>query len=78
MAGITRKIDELGRIVLPIEMRNTLDIKEKDAIDISIEGESIILTKVQSACVFCKNKENVKEYRGKHICGECLGALTGM
>lgn len=50
--GIVRKVDELGRIVLPIEMRRTLDIAEKDTLEIYVEGDSIILRKFQAACVF--------------------------
>lgn len=49
--GIVRKVDELGRIVLPIEMRRTLDIAEKDTLEIYVEGDSIILRKFQAACV---------------------------
>ena len=56
--GIVRKVDELGRIVLPIEMRRTLDIEEKDALEIYVEGESVILRKYQASCVFC---DSVKE-----------------
>ena len=52
--GIVRKVDELGRIVLPIEMRRTLDIAEKDALEIYVEGDSIILRKYQPACIFCQ------------------------
>lgn len=51
--GIVRKVDELGRIVLPIELRRTLDIAEKDAIEIYVEGTSIILKKYQPSCIFC-------------------------
>jgi len=51
--GIVRKVDELGRIVLPVEMRRTLDIAEKDALEIYVEGDTIILRKYQAACVFC-------------------------
>ena len=51
--GIVRKVDELGRIVLPIELRRTLDIAEKDAIEIYVDGESIILKKYEPTCIFC-------------------------
>ena len=54
--GIVRKVDELGRIVLPIEMRRTLDIAERDPLEIYVEGDGIVLKKVQSACVFCGKK----------------------
>ena len=73
--GIVRKVDELGRIVLPIEMRRTLDIAEKDALEIYVDGESIILRKYQPACVFCENAKNVIAFEGKNICPDCLARL---
>lgn len=66
--GIVRKVDELGRIVLPIEMRRTLDIAEKDALEIYVEGENIILRKYQASCIFCDNVKGVIQYRGKNVC----------
>lgn len=53
--GIVRKIDELGRIVLPIEIRNTLDIKPKDSIEIFVDDDKIVLKKYQPSCIFCGN-----------------------
>ena len=73
--GIVRKVDELGRIVLPIEMRRTLDIAEKDALEIYVDGEGIILKKYQPACVFCDNPRGVINFRGKNICSDCIQAL---
>ena len=73
--GIVRKVDELGRIVLPSEMRRTLDIAEKDALEIYVDGESIILSKYQPACVFCENAKNVIAFKGKNICPDCLARL---
>ena len=73
--GIVRKVDELGRIVLPIEMRRTLDIAEKDALEIYVEGDNIILRKYQPACIFCDNVKNVISFEGKNICPDCLDKL---
>lgn len=73
--GIVRKIDELGRIVLPIELRRTLDISEKDAVEIYVEQDTIILKKYKSSCVFCNNAENVVDFKGKNICADCLAQL---
>ena len=73
--GIVRKVDELGRIVLPIEMRRTLDIAERDLLEIYVEGDSIILKKNQAACVFCGNTKNVIGFEGKNICPDCLARL---
>ena len=75
--GIVRKVDELGRIVLPIEMRRTLDISERDALEIYVEGTSIILKKHESACVFCGGAKNVSEFKGKNLCSACLAELQG-
>ncbi len=57
--GIVRKVDELGRIVLPIELRRTLDIAEKDSLEIYMDGPSIILKKYQPACIFCDDARDV-------------------
>lgn len=73
--GIVRKIDELGRIVLPIELRRTLDLKEKDAVEIIAEGESIVLRKYQPNCIFCENSKDLVEYKGKLICAKCVASL---
>ncbi len=73
--GIVRKVDELGRVVLPIELRRTLDIEEKDALEIYVDGATIILKKYEPACIFCDNAKDVVIYRGKNICKECLGTL---
>lgn len=74
--GIVRKVDELGRIVLPIELRRTLGIEEKDRIEIFVDGESIILRKYQPACIFCDNAEDIINYKGKNICPDCIRAMN--
>ena len=74
--GIVRRVDELGRIVLPIELRRTLDIAEKDALEIYVDEDSIILRKYQPACIFCDNARGVINYKGKNICPDCIKALA--
>lgn len=74
--GIVRKVDELGRIVLPIELRRTLGIEEKDRIEIFVDGEFIILRKYQPACIFCDNAKDIINYKGKNICPDCIRAMT--
>ena len=74
--GIVRKVDELGRIVLPIELRRTLGIEEKDRIEIFVDGDSIILRKYQPACIFCDNAKDIINYKGKNICPDCIRAMT--
>ena len=73
--GIVRKVDELGRVVLPIEMRRTLDISEKDALEIYVEGENIILRKYQAACVFCDSTKDIINFKGRNVCASCIEKL---
>ena len=73
--GIIRKVDELGRIVLPKEMRTTFDIKERDPIEIFVDGDNIILKKYNPTCIFCGNSENIYLYAGKSVCKNCLDDL---
>ncbi len=76
--GIVRKVDELGRIVLPIEMRRTLDIAEKDALEIYVEGSSVILKKYKPTCIFCDNTKDITVFRGKNICPRCQKELRAI
>ena len=73
--GIVRKVDELGRIVLPIELRRTLNIAEKDSLEIYVDEDAIILRKYQPACIFCDNAKDIVNYKGKNICPECIKTL---
>lgn len=73
--GVVRRVDELGRIVIPIELRRTLDIAEKDALEIYVDGSQIILKKYEPACIFCGDASEVINYKGKNICKSCLDSL---
>ena len=73
--GIVRKVDELGRIVLPIELRRTLDIADKDSLEIYVDGASIVLKKYQPACIFCDDACEVVNYKGKNVCPDCIKEL---
>ena len=73
--GMVRKVDELGRIVIPIGLRRTMDIEEKDALEIFVDGDKIILKKYEPACLFCGNAEEVVNYKGKNICRACAAEL---
>ncbi len=75
--GIVRKVDELGRVVIPIELRRTLSIEQKDSLEIYVDGEKIILRKYEPACVFCGNANGVEHFKGKIVCKSCLEQLTG-
>ena len=74
--GIIRKLDELGRVVIPIELRNKFNISEKDPIEIYVEGSNIILKKFEINCIFCGKSESLKEYKDKPICTNCLTKLS--
>ena len=75
VTGIIRKVDELGRIVLPIELRRTLDIAERDELEIYMEGDRIILQKFEPSCIFCSSSRELVSYRGKNICQECIRSM---
>ncbi len=72
--GIIRKVDELGRIVLPIELRRTMDIAVRDELEIFIDNDRVVLQKCEqrSSCVFCGADQELQSYRGKNICRDCL------
>ena len=74
--GIVRKVDELGRIVLPIEMRRTLDIAEKDSLEIYVKGTSVILKKYKPSCIFCDSNKDVVQFKGKNVCPKCLREIA--
>ena len=74
--GIIRKIDELGRIVLPIELRRKMDISEKDSLEIYVDGDSVILKKYEPSCMFCNETDfNMVTYKGHSICRKCIAEL---
>ena len=69
--GIVRNIDELGRIVIPKEIRRKLGIANNDPVEIYVEGEKIFLMKYHPACHFCGSTENISDFKGKVICRTC-------
>ena len=75
--GIVRKIDELGRVVLPIELRRTLDITVKDSLEIYVDGNVVVLKKYEPACVFCGSAKDVGTFKGKNVCPVCVRELAG-
>jgi AbrB family transcriptional regulator, transcriptional pleiotropic regulator of transition state genes len=74
--GIVRKVDELGRIVIPIELRRTMGIDIKDPLEIFVDGEKIILRKYEPTCIFSGSAENLINFKGKMISKDILGELT--
>ncbi len=73
--GIVRKIDELGRVVLPIELRRTLNIDIRDPLEIFVDGDSVVLKPYHPCCVFCGETDDVVTYMGKKICKSCIEQL---
>ena len=74
--GIVRRVDELGRVVIPIEIRNKFGIAVKDPIEIYVEGSNIVLKKFEQSCIFCGNTNNLSEYKGKLLCKECVEQIS--
>ena len=74
--GIVRRVDELGRVVLPVELRRTLDIAVKDALEIYVEGGTVILKKYEPACIFCSSARNISSHKERNICASCLKELA--
>ena len=75
---MVRPIDELGRIVLPKEIRRSFDLSPKDSVEIFTDGDRIILQKYAPACIFCGNADDVVYFNGKRICPECLAKIKNM
>lgn len=73
--GIVRKVDELGRIVIPIELRRTLDIAERDPLEIFVSEDTIMLKKFETSCIFCDSTKDILSYKGKNVCAKCAAAL---
>lgn len=72
---MSRRLDDLGRIVLPAELRRTFDLREGDHLEIAVDGETIILAKRRSTCTFCGAAEDLRTYRDHPLCPDCLGEL---
>lgn len=73
--GVVRQLDQLGRVVLPIELRRTMDIGVKDMLEIFVEDDQIILKKYHPSCIFCSDARDVVPYKGKLVCKNCLNEL---
>lgn len=73
--GIVRKVDELGRIVVPIELRRSLGIGDRDAVEMFMENNSIIIRKHQPSCVFCGSIDDIVNYKEKFVCKPCVSKM---
>jgi transcriptional pleiotropic regulator of transition state genes len=76
--GIVRRVDDLGRIVIPMELRRTLGIHVKDPLSISVDGERIILEKYRESCVICGSEERVRPVKGRTVCEACVAEIKGL
>ncbi len=76
--GIVRKVDELGRIVLPIELRRTLDIAERDELEIYLDDDKVILKKYEPSCIFCGSSCGLVSYHGRNVCLECIENMSNI
>ncbi len=74
--GIIRRVDELGRVVIPIELRNKFGIAEKDPIEIFVDGSNIVLKKFEPNCIFCGSSKKLSTYKDKLVCDKCLAKLS--
>ena len=74
--GIVRRVDDLGRIVLPIELRRVLDIAERDELEIFMENDRIILQKYEPACIFCGSSKSLVAHEKKNVCRSCIQAMA--
>jgi AbrB family transcriptional regulator, transcriptional pleiotropic regulator of transition state genes len=74
--GVARKVDQLGRVVLPAEVRRHFGISPGDLIEIAVDTDAILLMKVEDRCVFCGGTTSLREFSGKLVCGECVNRLA--
>ncbi len=73
--GIVRKIDDLGRVVIPAETRRLFNIREGDQLTIWVDGGNISMRKLEATCTFCGSTESVRSFHGKGICPNCKAEL---
>jgi transcriptional pleiotropic regulator of transition state genes len=76
--GIVRKVDDLGRIVLPMELRRTFNIQKEDPLEIFVDEDAIVLKKYEPACIFCGSSDEIQKVHGKNICGACIKEMKSL
>ena len=75
-SGIRRKVDDLGRVVIPAGIRRSLNIREGDAVEVTVEGERVVISRPRDACVFCgREEDHLRNFRGRLVCRDCLEGL---
>lgn len=76
--GIVRRVDDLGRVVIPIEIRRNFDVNIGDSMEIYVDGQHVLLRKYQPQCIFCSEAKGVKNFRGKNMCPKCIEELKNI
>jgi transcriptional pleiotropic regulator of transition state genes len=76
--GIVRKVDELGRIVLPMELRRTFNINKEDPLEIFVDEDMIVLKKYEPACIFCGSADGIQQVHGRNVCEHCVAEMKDM
>lgn len=76
--GVVRKLDSLGRIVIPKELRNAYDVNIGDSLEIFVDDDTVILKKYEPACTLCGNASNTIHFKGKNLCRGCLEELKDL
>lgn len=74
--GIHRRVDELGRVVIPIEIRRLLEIESKDELEFLLEDDLLVLKKYEQTCLFCSSNRDLVTYMGKSVCTECIHKMN--
>jgi transcriptional pleiotropic regulator of transition state genes len=75
-SGIRRKVDDLGRVVIPAGIRRSLSMREGDTVEVTVEGERVVISRPQDACVFCgREEDDLQGFRGRLVCRDCLASL---
>ena len=75
--GVRRKIDDLGRVVIPASIRRALAIREGDAVEVTVEGERVVIARPQDTCVFCgRDDASLQPFRGRLVCGTCVAMIS--
>ena len=75
--GIVRKIDDVGRIVLPMELRKVMNLRgSEDSLEIFTDDDRIILQKYKASCVFCNSLDDIIEYNGNKVCADCIKKMA--
>jgi len=77
-AGVVRKVDQLGRIVLPKSLRKRYQMNEGDPVEILVQGDHIILERYHPRCVFCGSIDDVREFKERYLCSACITEMSGL